>query len=594
MSEAPRILVLYGSQTYTAQEVAERIWRTTKVLGFRGPVQAMDEYPIARLIKEEFAIFVCATTGQGDEPDNMKRFWKFLLRKNLPANSLARLKFGVLGLGDSSYLKFNFAGKKLHKRLMQLGGTPLLDIGLCDYQHDLGHDAVMAPWLKEYLSILKQYYPHIQTDNIKTTFIPRWKVSLEKCEESSMCDGLTEDIYFSKGVKDSFVDATLLEVTKNERTTSETHFQDVRMITLKTADDTKLNYKPGDIFNIRPRNSKEEVEDLFNIFKEHNIDIKPHYNLVVEEYHDGKQARLRREYLYRKSVEDKQKNIQAKKDQLKRCLEENIPIHGDLRKEALTLQKRIDYEDKGPERAAVIGSFSGGANTQSSQDDEYRYAGVEDPKIMITTSREPSARLKMFVKELRLIFPNSQRMNRGGYDMSHLIRACRANEVTDFIVVHEHRGVPDSLVICHLPYGPTASFTLSGVVMRHDIPDIGPMSEQFPHLIFHNFKTELGLRTMSILKYLFPVPKPDSKRVITFANNDDYICFRQHTYRKAGKEIELSEIGPRFQMKLYEIKLGTLEALDAADTEWALRPYMNTAAKRRFLSQEDGWQDEEL
>ncbi|XP_028164715.1 U3 small nucleolar ribonucleoprotein protein IMP4 [Ostrinia furnacalis] len=306
-----------------------------------------------------------------------------------------------------------------------------------------------------------------------------------------------------------------------------------------------------------------------------------------------RQARLRREYLYRKSVEDKQKSIQAKKDQIKKSLEENIPIHGDLRKEALALQKRIDYEDKGPERAAVIGGFSGGANTLNSQDDEYRFAGVEDPKIMITTSREPSARLKMFVKELRLIFPNSQRMNRGGYEMSQLIHACRANEVTDFIVVHEHRGVPDSLVICHLPYGPTASFTLSGVVMRHDIPDIGPMSEQYPHLIFHNFKSELGLRTMSILKYLFPVPKEDSKRVITFANHDDYVCFRQHTYRKAGKEIELTEIGPRFQMKLYEIKLGTLEALPAADTEWALRPYMNTAAKRRFLSDEDGWQQDE-
>lgn len=56
---------------------------------------------------------------------------------------------------------------------------------------------------------------------------------------------------------------------------------------MRTADETKLNYKPGDIFNIRPRNCKEEVDDLFNIFKEHNIDIKPHYNLLVEEYHDG-------------------------------------------------------------------------------------------------------------------------------------------------------------------------------------------------------------------------------------------------------------------------------------------------------------------
>ncbi|XP_047036236.1 NADPH-dependent diflavin oxidoreductase 1 [Helicoverpa zea] len=290
MTEAPRLLVLYGSQTYTAQERAERIWRTTKVLGFRGPVQAMDEYPISRLIKEEFVIFVCATAGQGDEPDNMKKFWKFLLRKNLPSNSLARLKFGVLGLGDSSYLKFNFAGKKLHKRLIQLGATPLLDIGLCDYQHDLGHDAVMGPWLKDYLTILKkQYFPNLDIDNIKNTFTPRWKVTVDKSEGNEFkppSNGLNEDIYFAKGAKDTFVDATLLEITKNIRTTHESHYQDVRLITLQTADDSKLNYKPGDVFNIRPRNCKAEVDDLFNLFEEHNIDIKPHYKLIVEEYHE--------------------------------------------------------------------------------------------------------------------------------------------------------------------------------------------------------------------------------------------------------------------------------------------------------------------
>lgn len=31
-------------------------------------------------------------------------------------------------------------------------------------------------------------------------------------------------------------------------------------------------------------------------------------------------------------------------------------------------------------------------------DDEYKWAGVEDPKIMITTSRDPSSRLKQFAK----------------------------------------------------------------------------------------------------------------------------------------------------------------------------------------------------
>lgn len=83
-----------------------------------------------------------------------------------------------------------------------------------------------------------------------------------------------------------------------------------------------------------------------------------------------------------------------------------------------------------------------------------------------------------------------------------------------------------------MPYGPTAFFQMSDVIMRHDVPDMAPMSEQYPHLIFHNFKTDLGIRTSNILKYLFPVPKEDSRRVITFANNDDYICFRHHTYKK--------------------------------------------------------------
>lgn len=208
---------------------------------------------------------------------------------------------------------------------------------------------------------------------------------------------------------------------------------------------------------------------------------------------------------------------------------------------------------------------------------------------MITTSREPSARMKMFVKELRLLFPNAQRMNRGNYEIKKLVDACRANDVTDLIMVHEHRGNPDNMVICHLPYGPTAFFNISGIVMRHDIPDIGPMSEQKPHLIFHNFKTKLGERTMSILKYLFPVPKEDSKRVMTFANHDDYISFRHHTYKTVNKAIEMVEVGPRFQMKLYNIILGTLDEVDSADTEWVYRPYMNTTVKRRFLSDDDGW-----
>ncbi len=173
-----------------------------------------------------------------------------------------------------------------------------------------------------------------------------------------------------------------------------------------------------------------------------------------------------------------------------------------------------------------------------------------DPKICITTSREPSSRLKEFAKELRFTFPNAQKINRGGYKIDELVAACRAADFTDIILIQEHRGEPTGLIVSHLPFGPTASFSLVNCVLRHDIENRGTISEVFPHLLFNNFSTKLGERVKSILRFLFPVPKPDSKRVITFSNESDFISFRHHTYEKPGhKDVELKEIGPRFEMQ---------------------------------------------
>ncbi len=128
--EGRQLLVLYGSQTGTAQDTAERVGREGKRRRFRVRVLAMDSYntvsepmscitslavfisstPLvavlqSQLLFESAVVLVCATTGQGDEPDNMKRTWRFLLRKSLPTDSLSRVRFSVLGLGDSSYQK---------------------------------------------------------------------------------------------------------------------------------------------------------------------------------------------------------------------------------------------------------------------------------------------------------------------------------------------------------------------------------------------------------------------------------------------------------------------------------------------------------
>jgi len=287
-----------------------------------------------------------------------------------------------------------------------------------------------------------------------------------------------------------------------------------------------------------------------------------------------RQARLRREYIYRKTIEEREKAIQEKKEKLKHAIEENKQIPTALRADAISLQKTLNWDDDGAD------------GLTTSIDDEYRWAGVQDPKIMITTARDPSSKLKQFAKEMKLILPNSQRINRGNYRIEQLMDACRSNDITDVIMVQEHRGVPDGLIVCHQPYGPTAFFTLSNVVMRHDIPDVGTMSEAYPHLIFRNFTSKIGSRVKDILRYLFPVPKEDSRRIMTFANEDDYISYRHHVYSYEDKQIILKEVGPRFEMKLYKIVRGTVDKLDVADNEWVHRPYMNTSRKRKFLSDE--------
>eukprot|EP00732_Lithocolla_globosa_P002495 Lithocolla_globosa_v1_NODE_1653_length_2417_cov_24.680779.p1 type:complete len:288 gc:universal NODE_1653_length_2417_cov_24.680779:961-1824(+) len=283
-----------------------------------------------------------------------------------------------------------------------------------------------------------------------------------------------------------------------------------------------------------------------------------------------RQTRERREYLYKKSLQTVEKEKFVKKQTIRDAIKNDKPIPTELRDDEKALRAEMELE---------IGEDEPSTN----MDDEYLYAGVKDPKVVLTTARDPSSRLTQFAKEVKLMFPNAQKINRGNYVLKDLADVCRSNDVTDLIILHEHRGEPDGMIISHFPYGPTAFFSLQGVVLRHDIPEHGPMSEQFPHLIFDQFSSTLGQRVQNILKYLFPVPRLDSKRVMTFANQRDTISFRHNVFQKTShKDVHLLEVGPRFEMKLYQIKLGTLDITEA-DVEWVSKPYMNTARKRNHL-----------
>ncbi|KAK9839678.1 hypothetical protein WJX81_005476 [Elliptochloris bilobata] len=142
-----QLLVLFGSQTGNAQDVAERVAREAKRRHFAPCVMAMDAYSVAALPAEGLVIFVASTTGQGELPDNMKHFWRFLLRKSLPPDSLASTTYAVFGLGDSGYAHYNVAAKKLDRRLAALGARAALERGLGDDQAPAGYEAVLDAWL---------------------------------------------------------------------------------------------------------------------------------------------------------------------------------------------------------------------------------------------------------------------------------------------------------------------------------------------------------------------------------------------------------------------------------------------------------------
>jgi U3 small nucleolar ribonucleoprotein protein IMP4 len=298
-----------------------------------------------------------------------------------------------------------------------------------------------------------------------------------------------------------------------------------------------------------------------------------------------KNIRMRKEFLLRRAIEEKSQVTVEKRKKMKECLEEGKTIPTEFKAGAKDLhyRKKMDLDHDKPEQE--LASFG-----QAGLDDEYANLGVEDPKVIITTSRDPSSRLTQFMKEMRILIPNSQRVNRGSYVVKDLIELGRKNDVTDLIILHEHRGEPDGMIVCHLPYGPTAYFGLSKVVLRHDLPEKPPnMRESAPHLIFQGFTSKMGHRVSTILKALFPVSSQTSDRVVTFANSgNDMIHFRHHYFNElkaehrkskstdeAVNDVELSEAGPRFRMRCYKIELGTLE-MPSVKAEWTLKPYFRS------------------
>ena len=176
--EAPRALILYGSQLGTGEEIARRLQSEAAARGVAADVRSMAEARWGDLgaARTPVVVAVASSTGDGEPPDNAAYFSRQLRKAAAAAAAAASstaalggggggagddgaagaaLKFAgvrvaLLGLGDSSYARFMAAPRAVRALLLELGAAEFYAAGEADAAAvgggAEGQEAVVEAW----------------------------------------------------------------------------------------------------------------------------------------------------------------------------------------------------------------------------------------------------------------------------------------------------------------------------------------------------------------------------------------------------------------------------------------------------------------
>ncbi|KAK7273011.1 hypothetical protein RIF29_14057 [Crotalaria pallida] len=264
-----KLMILYATQTGNALDAAERLAHQADRRACPVTLLSIHQYDPSMLSLEEAVIFVVSTTGQGDTPDSMKVFWKFLLQRNLSNSWLKGVLYAVFGLGDSGYPKYSFVAKKLDKRLMDLGGTAIVERGLGDDQHSSGYEGSLDPWMSSLWRMLNTIKPEFFPNGLDvviqdTVLIDQPKVqityhNIENVEShiSTASDltclniqiGSARSVHPGKSSSDGSRPDCFLKMVKNHPLTRLNHGRDVRHFEFEFVSHA-IEYDVGDVLEI--------------------------------------------------------------------------------------------------------------------------------------------------------------------------------------------------------------------------------------------------------------------------------------------------------------------------------------------------------
>ncbi|QWG22003.1 cytochrome P450 [Bradyrhizobium sediminis] len=136
------LLVLYGSNLGTAEELATRVADLAEVNGFATKLAPLDEY-VGKL-PEQGGVLIFSASYNGAPPDNAAQFVKWL-GSDLPKDAFAKLRYAVFGCGNSDWsATYQSIPRLIDEQLAAHGAKSVYARGEGDARSDL--DGEFESW----------------------------------------------------------------------------------------------------------------------------------------------------------------------------------------------------------------------------------------------------------------------------------------------------------------------------------------------------------------------------------------------------------------------------------------------------------------